>query len=103
MIMKELESICSKKPSANELKKAQDYTVGQTFMGLESTTNQMMWMGESILGYDKILDPSEVESQVCAVTREDIQQVACHCLKRGRLGVAVVGLKEQRGHQGWLQ
>ena len=104
MIMKELESICSKKPSADELKKAQDYTVGQTFMGLESTTNQMMWMGESILGYDKILDPSEVEAQVCAVTRDDIQQVACYCLNRGRLGVAVVGpVKDREAIKGWLQ
>lgn len=104
MIMKELENICSKKPTANELKKAQDYTVGQTFMGLESTTNQMMWMGESLLGYDKILDPSDVESKICAVTREDIQQVACHCLNRGRLGVAVVGpVKDGEAIKGWLQ
>jgi hypothetical protein len=30
MIMRELESICSRKPGKEELRKAQDYTVGQT-------------------------------------------------------------------------
>ena len=103
MIMRELQGICHRKPSKNELKKAQDYTVGQTLMGLESTTNQMMWMGESLLGYGKILNPSEIEDRLCAVTLEDIQRVACHCLNRGRLGVALVGpAREKREVEGWL-
>ena len=45
MILRELERFCHAKPSRSELKKAQDYAVGQTLMGLESTTNQAMWMG----------------------------------------------------------
>ena len=60
LILRELESICRKQPSKVELKKAQDYTVGQTFMGLESTSNQMMWMGESLLGYGKVLNPTQI-------------------------------------------
>jgi predicted Zn-dependent peptidase len=77
--------------------------VGQTFMGLESTTNQMMWMGESLLGYARVLDPSETERKVLAVTPEDVQHVACHCLNKGRLGVAVVGPVEEKEVQGWLE
>src|SRR5205823_7389268 len=87
VIMQELERICHKAPGRTELRQAQDYTIGQTLMGLESTTNQMMWMGESILGYRKILDPSEVEQKVMAVTPEDVREVACYCLNRARLGV----------------
>ena len=103
MILRELENICHKAPSRTELKKAQDYTIGQTFMGLESTSNQIMWMGESLLGYGKILDPSEIERKILAVTPQDIQRVACHCLNRVRLGVAVVGpLKDQEKISGWL-
>jgi predicted Zn-dependent peptidase len=103
MILRELENICHKAPSRNELKKAQDYAVGQTFMGLESTSNQIMWMGESLLGYGKILDPGEVERKIMNVTPQDIQRVACHCLNRVRLGVAVVGpLKNQEKIAGWL-
>lgn len=104
MILQELEGICRKKPFKTELKKAQDYTIGQTLMGLESTTNQMMWMGESLLGYGKILNPSEIEEKICAVTAEDIQRVAWYCLRRGRLGVAVVGpVKDREALEGWLR
>jgi predicted Zn-dependent peptidase len=33
MIMRELQTICSRKPNKDELRKAQDYTIGQTLMG----------------------------------------------------------------------
>ena len=102
MILNELQRICEAPPSAKELKKARDYTIGQTAMGLESTTNQMMWMGESLLGYGKILDPSELEKKVLAVEPHHVQQVACHCLHRGRLGVAVVGPVKQEEVTTWL-
>lgn len=91
VILREIARLCRKAPSKAELQKAQDYTVGQTLMGLESTTNQMIWMGESILGYRKILDPAEVEERIRRITPEEVRQVACHCLNRARLGVAVVG------------
>jgi predicted Zn-dependent peptidase len=103
LILRELRAICARKPSKSELKKAQDYTIGQTLMGLESTTNQIIWMGESLLGYNKILDPADVERCIAAVTAEDVQRVACHCLHRARLGLAVVGpLKDAEKIEGWL-
>jgi predicted Zn-dependent peptidase len=103
MILRELENICQKAPSKAELKKAQDYTIGQTFMGLESTSNQIMWMGESLLGYGKVLDPAEIERKILAVTPQDVQRVACHCLNRVRLGVAVVGpLKDEEKIRRWV-
>ena len=62
-----------------------------------------MWMGESLLGYGKVLDPGEIERKILAVTPQEIQRVACHCLNRVRLGVAVVGpLKDQEKIGGWL-
>jgi predicted Zn-dependent peptidase len=91
MILRELASICQKGPSRRELRKAQDYTIGQTFMGLESTSNQIMWMGENLLSYGEILDPEEIERKILSVTPEEIQQVACCCLNRAKLGVALVG------------
>ncbi len=103
VIMQELQRICQKAPSRGELRKAQDYTIGQTLMGLESTTNQMMWMGESILGYGKILDPADVEKRIMSVTPEQVKEVACHCLDRARLGLAIVGpVKDREEIQSWV-
>ena len=103
LILRELESICQKAPGKAELRKAQDYTIGQTLMSLGSTSNQIMWMGESLLGYGKILDPSEIERRVFAVTPEDVQHTACYCLNRAKLGLAVVGpLADANRIRGWL-
>ncbi|MEA3186234.1 MAG: hypothetical protein QOD99_64 [Chthoniobacter sp.] len=103
VIMHELQRICDKAPSQSELQKAKDYTIGQTLIGLESTTNQMMWMGESLLGYDKVLNPAEVERKIMAVTPDQVRKVGCHCLKRARLGMAVVGpIKDVEEIKGWL-
>lgn len=103
LILRELQNICEKAPSRTELKKAQDYTIGQTFMGLESTSNQIIWMGESILGYGRVLCPVEMERKLLAVTPADIQRVACHCLNRARLGVAIVGpVKDEAAVRRWL-
>ena len=72
-------------------------------MGLESTSNQIMWMGESLLGYGKVLDPAEIERKILAVTPQDIQRVACHCLNRVRLGVAIVGpSKDAAAIENWI-
>jgi predicted Zn-dependent peptidase len=103
MIFREIESICKKAPGKQELRKAQDYTVGQTQLGLESTTNQMMFMGESILGYRKVFEPSQIERRLMAVTPEDVRSVACHCLNRARLGLAVVGpFKNEEEIRRWV-
>ncbi|MEI8342596.1 MAG: pitrilysin family protein [Verrucomicrobiota bacterium] len=103
-IFEELEKIRRKKPGQQEVRRAQDYTIGQTLMGLESTSNQMMWMGESILGYRKILDPVEIEKQMMAVTPEAIQEVAGYCLDPKKLGVAVIGpLKDQKQIESWIE
>ena len=103
LIFREIEGICKKAPSRQELRKAQDYTIGQTLLGLESTTNQMMFMGESILGYRRVLDPGDIETKLMAVTPEDVRKVASHCLDRARLGLAVVGpLKNAEEIRGWV-
>ncbi|HWB60874.1 MAG TPA: pitrilysin family protein [Chthoniobacteraceae bacterium] len=104
VILEEVEAFCHKAPSRAELRKAQDYTMGQTLMGMESTTNQMMWLGESLLGHGKVLAPAKIQEKIQAVTPEQIQAVACHCLKKARLGVAIVGpTKEAEQIKDWLK
>jgi predicted Zn-dependent peptidase len=82
---------------------ARDYTIGQTLMGLESTSSQIMWMGESLLGYNKVLCPAEVEQRICAVTPDSVRLAAAECLQQVRLGVAVVGpVKDKAEVERWL-
>lgn len=91
MIFGEIEKLAERPPTKGELRKAQDYTVGQTLMGLESTSNHMMWVGDSILGYKKVLDPAEIERRLLAVTREEVSQAARQFLRQASCGIAVVG------------
>ena len=91
LIMTEFDSLARRGPTASEVRMAKDYTIGQTLMGLESTTNQMMWMGESLLGYRGVLRPNDVEKKINAITAADIQDIASQTQKRNRIGIAVVG------------
>jgi len=103
LTMEELDRIASQAPRPGELRKAQDYTIGQMLMGLESTSNQMTWMGESLLSFGKVIDPHEVEQRLLAVTPEEVRAVAETCLKLSRLGVAVTGpAPDAEKIRGWL-
>jgi predicted Zn-dependent peptidase len=94
--MQELELLASKPVTLKELRMAQDYTAGQALMGLESTSSQIMWMGECLLGYERVLCPNEVERRFTEVTPEQIQSVAAQALNEGGLGVAIIGPDEKR-------
>jgi predicted Zn-dependent peptidase len=59
-------------------------------LGLESTTNRMMWLGEHLLAYGTIQTPAEVERRITAVTGEDVQTVAGDLFRDNRLNVAVI-------------
>jgi len=101
-IRRELGKICSHPPTRKELYQAQEYTIGQNDMSLESTTNQIMWMGESLLAYDRVLDPEEVQAKFKEVTREQIQGIANLCFVPERMGIAVVGPVENARVERWV-
>ena len=92
----------SKPPSKKELRQAQAYTIGQNELGLESTTNQIMWMGESLLAYDKVVDPDEVQAKFKEVTAEQIQEVANLCFAPQRMGLGIVGPVEGSKVERWI-
>ena len=104
LVMEELERIATQPPRRSELRKAQDYTIGQTLMGLESTSGQMTWMGESLLAFGKVIHPQEVEQRLLAVTPEEVRAVAEFCFQSSRLGVAVAGPEVDPGKlESWLR
>lgn len=104
LTMQELDRFIHKAPSKSELRKAKDYTIGQTLMGLESTSSQMTWMGESILSYGRVVDPADVETRLHAVTPEEISATARLCLERSRLALAITGeAPEETKIRSWLK
>lgn len=90
LILGELKQIARRPPSALELRRAKDYSIGQMYLGLESTANQMMWLGEHLLAYGFIPTPQEVERQIEAVTTEAVQSVAADLFRDHRLSMAVI-------------
>jgi predicted Zn-dependent peptidase len=59
-------------------------------LGLESTANRMMWLGEHLLAYGTIQTPAEVERQIIGVTATDVQNAAADLFRDNRLNVAVI-------------
>ena len=85
-------------PSAAELRRARDYVIGQIDLSLESTDNQMNWVGEQLLGYGKILRPAQVKRRLREVTAGEIRAAARDFFRPERLNLALVSpLKTARG------
>jgi len=99
----ELARIKDKLVSESELRRAKDYAIGQMRIGLESTSNQMMWVGENIMSYDRFIQPEEVLGKVEAVTREDIHRVAQDVFHRSNLSVAMITPNGDAGHEGMIE
>jgi predicted Zn-dependent peptidase len=91
MILAELRRLAERAPSVAEVQNARDYAIGQNLLGLESTTSRMMWAGESLLAYGRILNPTETEQRFAGVTREEIREVAAECFRLGHLCAALIG------------
>ncbi|MCG3149358.1 MAG: putative zinc protease [Verrucomicrobiae bacterium] len=97
LILQELKKLAVRAPSAVELRRAKDYAIGQMRLGLESTSNQMMWCGEHLLAYGQVQTPAEIEQKIEAVTTDQVQEVAVAVFRDQRLNAAVITpTKEER-------
>ena len=96
-IVQELRRLAATPPTAAELRRARDYVLGQFDLSLESTENQMMWLGEQLLGYGKTTSPAETKRRLGKVTAGEIRAVARDFFRPERLNLALVSpLKSDR-------
>ena len=72
IILSEFYKLTEKKVSLKELKKAKEYIKGHIQMSLESTSNRMIRMGNSLLYFDRIKPVEESIAEIDAVTNDDI-------------------------------
>jgi predicted Zn-dependent peptidase len=99
LIRLELQRLCASAVGTRELRETRDYLIGQHRLGLESTTNQMMWLGESLLGHGRVMDPDEVARAIGGVTAAAVRAAACACLGEGFRALVAVGPLERSGEQ----
>ncbi len=98
LIAQELKRCREKLPSATEMREARDYLLGQMDLSLESTENQMMWLGEQLLGYGRIQKPEDIKRRLAEVKPSDIRAVAREFFTPARMSLALVSpLKSDRG------
>lgn len=103
LIAGELNHLSKNMVNAAELRRARDYVLGQIDLGLESTDSQMMWLGEQLVGYDKIIAPEEIKQRLSDVKAGEIRAVARDFFRPERLNLALVSpLKTDRGLQKML-
>ena len=90
LILREVSLLKEKLVGAQELRRAKDYAIGQLRIGLENTGSQMMWVGENLLGYGKVISPDEVVRRLEAVDAGDIREVARQVLHRRNTSAAMI-------------
>lgn len=91
LILSTVKTLAERGPTKSELRRAKDYVTGQMWMGLESSSNQMMWLGEALLGYGRVHTPHELEQKVQAVTSREVQEALNLIAQDERLRLCVVG------------
>jgi predicted Zn-dependent peptidase len=90
LILREIRRMKEKPVSPAEMKRARDYVVGQLRLGLESTTNQMLWVGDNMISYGKFLPPEDAIKNIQAVTAKDVQEVAESIFHEASTSIAMV-------------
>mgnify|MGYP001281235348 CR=1 FL=1 len=87
---KEIRRVIDEKVGARELKRTKDYLLGTFRLGLEGSGSQMMYIGESLLNYGRVVDPEETIAGLRAVTADDVRRVAEDVFEPSRLTLSLV-------------
>ncbi len=90
LTLQTIKQLARRAPSLKELRRAKEYTFGQIHLNLESTDNQMMWLGEGLVGHNRVINPDKMIRQIEAVTPEEVRAAAALLVHDERLNVAVV-------------
>ncbi len=76
LIFKEIDKIKQKKVGEIELSRAKEYLIGNMLMSLESTTNRMLRIAQSVIYFNKIKSVEETVRHIQSVTANDIREMS---------------------------
>ena len=85
IIFKEFKRLKDFPVSEKELKKVKEYLKGGMVLSLESTTNRMMRIANSILYYDRVVSVEEYLAKIDRITAGDVQKTANELLNESKL------------------
>jgi predicted Zn-dependent peptidase len=98
LIVRELRRLTEKPPSPRELRRALDYVIGQIDLSLENTENQMLWLGEQLIGHGRVFSAAEVKQRLGQVTPGAVLATARDFFRPDRFNLALVSpLRSNRG------
>lgn len=98
LIVRELKQFAEKAPSAKEMRRTRDFLMGQIDISLESTENQMMWLGDQLLGYGRIIPPSQIKKRLAQVRPAEVRRAAQCFFQPQRASLALVSPLKDAQH-----
>ncbi|MBI5731461.1 MAG: insulinase family protein [Ignavibacteriales bacterium] len=99
LIYEEIEKIKKKKVGLIELDRAKEYLIGNMLMSLESTTNRMLRIAQSMIYFNKIKSVEETVKHIKTVTSKDIRDLSNEIFENGTLTRVILSSKNPLLHK----
>ncbi len=90
LISRELKRLTRETPSPTEVQRAKDYVLGQMTLNLEGSENQMMWAGEQLLAYGKLVSQQAIQKNLLAVRPAEIRVLAQDIFRGNNMRLALI-------------
>jgi predicted Zn-dependent peptidase len=94
IVHREFTKLRNTEVKAKELKRVKEYIKGNTLMSLESTTNRMIRLANSLLHYGKIVPIEDILNKIDSVTADDIQRLSNEVLNESTLSKIIICSKD---------
>ena len=76
LIFEEIKKIKKKKVSTKELERAKEYLIGNMLMSLESTTNRMLRLAQSMIYFNRLKSVEEIINHIKKVSQGDVIELS---------------------------
>ncbi|MFA3784194.1 M16 family metallopeptidase [Melioribacteraceae bacterium 4301-Me] len=93
LVYSEFKKLMTKIVSEWELTKAKEYLIGNILMSLESTTNRMIRVGQSMIYFNRVKPINEIIKQIEKVTKEDILELSNQLFEEDKLKRVILSSK----------
>lgn len=93
IIDNEFKKLRSRKISKKELSKAKEYFKGSIYMSLESTTNRMIRLANSMIYFNKIKSLNQSIKEIDSITTGDILDISNELLNENAMNKVIISSK----------